>query len=109
MKFCSTLTLCFLFFTGWSQAADWPQWRGVDRNGHSRETGLLPTWPDRGPSTVWQIDTIGEGYSSLAVTGGRIYTQGNVDGKGTIFCLSEKDGSTLWSVTPPAESSGYRH
>src|SRR6516225_2947306 len=26
-------------------AADWPQWRGPERNGISQETGLLKEWP----------------------------------------------------------------
>jgi len=109
MKTCLSVSLCILSVTSACSAADWPQWRGPDRNGHSRETGLLQTWPDNGPTAVWQVNNIGEGYSSLAVSGGRIYTQGNVDGKGTVFCLSEKDGSIVWSVTSPAEDDEYRH
>ena len=30
-------------------AADWPQFGGPDRNGISRETGLLKQWPEGGP------------------------------------------------------------
>src|SRR5262245_45716753 len=30
-------------------AADWPQWRGPQRDGVSQETGLLPEWPKDGP------------------------------------------------------------
>ncbi len=29
--------------------ADWPQWRGPQRDGISRETGLLKQWPAGGP------------------------------------------------------------
>ncbi|MFP6763137.1 MAG: PQQ-binding-like beta-propeller repeat protein [Planctomycetaceae bacterium] len=109
MKTCSVLTLIFLLMAPLSNAADWPQWRGPHRDGHSGDTGLLRKWPETGPQSVWQIESIGEGYSSLAVVDGRIYTQGNVDGKGMVFCLSEKDGSVLWSITPPAENDEYRH
>lgn len=31
---------------------DWPQWRGPRRDGVSRETGLLRTWPEGGPPLV---------------------------------------------------------
>src|SRR5688572_19131919 len=31
-------------------AADWPQWRGADRTGISKETGLLKQWPAAGPA-----------------------------------------------------------
>ena len=37
--------LVFLSFT----AADWPQWRGPNRDGVSQETGLLQEWPKEGP------------------------------------------------------------
>ena len=33
--------------------ADWPQWRGVNRDGRSPETGLLKTWPSGGPQQLW--------------------------------------------------------
>ena len=32
---------------GGPAAFDWPQWRGPDRTGLSKETGLLPQWPPR--------------------------------------------------------------
>src|SRR5437879_1160760 len=53
-------------------AGDWPQWRGPNRDGVSRETGLLASWPEKGPKQLWKADA-GAGYSSLAVAGGRAY------------------------------------
>ena len=41
---------------------DWPQWRGVSRDGKSASTGLLEAWPVSGPKLLWQIDGLGEGY-----------------------------------------------
>ena len=41
---------------------DWPQWRGPDRNGLSKETGLLKSWPAGGPPKLWSIAELGEGY-----------------------------------------------
>ena len=35
-------------------AADWPQWRGPDRNGKSAETDLLQEWPEGGPPLAWK-------------------------------------------------------
>src|SRR5688572_9986402 len=32
-----------------ASAADWPQWRGPQRDGKSAETGLLKEWPQEGP------------------------------------------------------------
>src|SRR5688572_1666677 len=56
---------------------DWPQWRGPDRTGLSRETGLLKEWPKGGPSAVWATPDLGAGYGSLAVRGDRVYVQGS--------------------------------
>ena len=50
-------------------AADWPQWRGPDRNGTSKESGLLKQWPAGGPKLLWQVNDIGDGYSTPAVVG----------------------------------------
>jgi hypothetical protein len=35
-------------------AADWPQFRGENRDGTSSETGLLDAWPEGGPKEVWR-------------------------------------------------------
>ncbi len=51
----------------------WPQFRGVDRDGMSPETGLLATWPEAGPKEVWR-QPIGEGFSAISVVGDRLYT-----------------------------------
>ena len=77
---------------------DWPQWRGTDRTGISRETGLLKSWPEAGPSVVWAIDGLGEGYGSIAVKGDRIFVQGVKGGNSTVFCLNRADGKTLWTA-----------
>lgn len=78
-------------------AADWPQWRGPDRNGISQETGLLQEWPADGPKLLWQAIDIGSGYSTPAIVGNRIYLISN---KGMedeyVQCLNVDDGKELW-------------
>lgn len=90
--------------SGWAQvpvqAGDWPQWRGPHRDGISLDKGLLKEWPKDGPAVVWQVDSVGVGYSSIAVKAGRIYTQGDLNGVEHIIALDAKDGSTVWSVQP---------
>ena len=39
--------------------SDWPQWRGPDRNGLSKETGLMKQWPASGPPRLWSISNLG--------------------------------------------------
>jgi hypothetical protein len=55
---------------------DWPQWRGTDRDGLSKETGLLKQWPEGGPPLAWKATGAGRGYSSMSLAGGRLYTMG---------------------------------
>ena len=53
--------------------ADWPQWRGPDRNAISTETGLLKQWPENGPPLAWRIEDLGGGYSAPSIAAGRLY------------------------------------
>jgi outer membrane protein assembly factor BamB len=79
-------------------AADWPQWRGPQRNGISAETGLLAEWPKEGPRLVWQVKDIGSGYSTPAVVGDRLYLLSNqgLDNE-FVQALDAKDGKRVWS------------
>jgi outer membrane protein assembly factor BamB len=92
------MTVCF-GMTPVASAADWPQWRGLKRDGISAEQGLLAQWPAEGPKLVWQIDDAGDGYSTPAVVGDRIYLMGN---KGMddefVEVRNAKDGKLVWSV-----------
>ena len=83
-----------------SSVAFWPQWRGPNHDGVSRETGLLKAWPNQGPRVVWEVNSVGVGYSSIAIKDGLIYTQGDLNGVEHIICLSVADGSVVWAVQP---------
>ncbi|HLW68577.1 MAG TPA: PQQ-binding-like beta-propeller repeat protein [Gemmataceae bacterium] len=79
-------------------AADWPQWRGPDRNGISKETGLLAEWPKEGPKLLWRVDDIDYGYSTPSVVGDRLYLMSNKgDDDEFVRALSVKDGKIVWS------------
>ncbi|HVF90094.1 MAG TPA: PQQ-binding-like beta-propeller repeat protein [Blastocatellia bacterium] len=77
--------------------ADWPQWHGPDRTGLSKETGLLKAWPATGPSTVWTISNLGEGFGSVAIKADRIFVQGARSGDSVIFGLNRADGKVVWT------------
>jgi outer membrane protein assembly factor BamB len=78
-------------------AIDWPQWRGPDRNGLSREVGLLKQWPPSGPRRVWSIADIGSGYGEVSIKGDRIFVQGAGGGQSVVFSLNRADGKRVWS------------
>ena len=83
---------------GAAAAADWPQWRGVDREGITREKGLLQEWPKDGPKLLWKASEIGNGYSTPSVVGGKLYVISNRDQDEFLLCLDTKDGKKLWST-----------
>lgn len=76
-------------------AEDWDQWRGPRRDGISRETQWLKHWP---PTLIWRR-SIGEGYASVSISDGRLYTVGwsEPDGKDTLHCIDATTGDTLWT------------
>jgi outer membrane protein assembly factor BamB len=88
----------FLLLSLTALAADWPQWRGPNRDGISSETGLLPAWPPEGPKVVWKTTGLGEGYSSFAIVGGRMYTQGQRGKEEFVLAIDTKTGSKLWQT-----------
>src|SRR5262249_15160722 len=78
--------------------ADWPQWRGPNRDGISGETGLLGEWPEEGPPLAWSAKGLGKGYSSVSVAGGKIFTMGRRGKAESIMALDVKDGQELWAT-----------
>jgi outer membrane protein assembly factor BamB len=79
-------------------AADWPQWRGPNRDGISTEIGLLDSWPAAGPRLVWKAQGLGEGYSSFSVVGDRLYTQGQQGNQEFVFAFDVNTGKQVWST-----------
>ena len=77
--------------------ADWPQWRGPDRAGLSKATGLMPQWPSSGPAVVWSIASLGAGYGSLAIKDDRIFVQGSNLRQSIVFALNRANGMGVWS------------
>lgn len=78
-----------------SPAEDWPQWRGANRDGISKEKGWKANWPATGPRKLW-TKPVGVGYSSMAVADGRVYTMGNVENKDVVSCFNAETGELEW-------------
>jgi len=77
-------------------SVDWPQWRGPDRNGISKEIGLLSQWPRSGPPVAWSAAMLGAGYGSIAVQGDRVYVQGMRNRQSVVSTLNRADGKLVW-------------
>ncbi|MEZ5366688.1 MAG: PQQ-binding-like beta-propeller repeat protein [Bryobacterales bacterium] len=91
--FLAALLLCSPF-----ASAEWPQWRGPLRDGKSDATGLLPVWPEGGPNLLWQVESLGEGFASYSFADGKLFTQGQKDGRQYLIALDAKTGETAWEV-----------
>jgi outer membrane protein assembly factor BamB len=82
------------------QAADsafWPQFHGPGGDNHSPASGLLKKWPSEGPKLAWTAKGIGTGFSSVTLSGGMIFTAGNV-GDDTVVTALGSDGKQKWQA-----------
>src|SRR5689334_17774062 len=97
----ATATLCI--------AGDWPQWRGPQRDGISPETGLLKSWPAAGPPKVWQVQGLGEGFSSFSISQGRLFTQGQRRGQQFVLALDAATGKKIWETVITSQTYEEDH
>lgn len=76
-------------------AEDWPNFRGPDHDGISKETAWSPAAVSAG-KIAWSAD-VGSGYSAVSIADGKAYTTGNIN-KDTdvVFCLDAETGKPLW-------------
>lgn len=79
---------------------DWPEWRGPEQNGVSRETGLIDNLDIEGPDVLWSNAEAG-GISTPIVLRGKIYTIVRTDANTDLdaeklICLDAKTGKKLW-------------
>jgi outer membrane protein assembly factor BamB len=76
------------------QADDWPQWRGLRRDGLS--PGPMRTdWPEDGPPVLWCVRA-GAGYSCVAVVGQRLLTLEQDGDEEVVVCRDALTGSDHW-------------
>lgn len=111
MRSCSALTVAgLLSCAAVSLAADWPQWRGPDRNEVSADTKLLTKFPAGGPKVLWSAKNVGVGYSGPAIVGNRLYTLGADENENREFalCIDTNSGKELWRTNiGKYKDSGY--
>ncbi|MFM7149909.1 MAG: PQQ-binding-like beta-propeller repeat protein [Gemmataceae bacterium] len=90
-----------------SKGADWPQFRGPNRDNHSADKNLLQKWPSEGPKLLWKAQGVGQGFSSVSVVGKQVFTMGDRGADCMLFCLSRDDGKILWSTRVGASGGNY--
>ena len=78
-------------------AADWPQFRGPNRDGISPETAVLKSWPGSGPRVLWKIP-LGEGFSQVTAVNNRLYVFYGSGSDEVAAALDAATGKQLWRV-----------
>ena len=89
-------------------ALDWPNFRGPDHNGISKETGWTTKWPADGPKQLWKAK-VGMGFASFSVSKERVYTTGNSSDSDSVFCFDANTGKEIWkySFSAPLDPKYY--
>ena len=90
------MIICVVCLSNSLMAADWPQWRGLERNAHSDEQLTSTDWGKNPPKHLWTTSGFGEGYASVAIVKGTLYTLGNTDGGQAVIAAKADDGNILW-------------
>jgi outer membrane protein assembly factor BamB len=83
------------------ELGDWPEMRGPNRDGLSRETGLVERWQLNCDNFLWRVPH--GGRSAPIVMGNRVYVQ-NPSGRGEalrerVMALDADSGRTIWEYT----------
>jgi outer membrane protein assembly factor BamB len=105
-RFVWSLLVVFVTSAGAAPTAEWPCWRGPNRDGLSAETGWNATWGENGPKELWRV-SVGIGFSSCSISGGRVFTMGNKDEIDTVWCLDADTGRPVWTHTYPCRLGKY--
>ena len=105
MKFSKNVLLSsVLLLASTSFAEDWPNFRGSNYDGISKEAGLKLDFTKNKPKRLW-MTKVNTGFSSITTSKGKVYTMGHKSGKDYVYCLDERTGRVVWSKNYPAELS----
>src|SRR2546421_6180616 len=88
-----------LFVAGGLALADWPQWRGANRDARTELT-VPQSWPKEFKAK-WK-QTVGEGDSTPALVGEKLYVFARQDDSEQTSCLDANTGKVIWQDKYPA-------
>lgn len=88
----------FLLNTIICNSQEWPDWRGVNRDGVWSETGIINKFDSTQLNPKWSVQ-IGSGYSGPTISNGKVYLtdlrKDSIQTEG-ILCFDEKTGEKIW-------------
>src|SRR6476660_1252574 len=83
-----------------NRSADWPQWRGPNRDGAATSFVEPTAWPAK-LNRKWKVD-VGLGYASPLVIGNRLYMFSRQGDNEVMSALDSESGKVLWRTGYPA-------
>ncbi len=91
-------------------ADDWPQWRGPQRDGVWRETGIIESIPESGLKVRWRA-RVGNGYSGPAVAAGRVFVTDHQFRPEVerVMCFDEATGRPIWEHSYPTDYANMEY
>ena len=90
----AVLVALFLLSAARAFAQDWPQWRGPDRDGKVTGFTAPTTWPTA-LTQKWKV-TVGDGDSTPALVGDKLYVFSRQGGDEVTTCLDAATGNQVW-------------
>ncbi len=97
----------FCFLHDVDARADWPQWRGPDRNGFVETGPLLKTLPSEGLAPLWKFNEFdggnNGGWSSPVISGRRVYVYSHTKTKNP---QAQDVGPSKYPWLPPEQRTG---
>ena len=88
-----------IVLTATSIAADWPQWRGPNRDGKVADATVPQTWP-KTLKEQWKVP-VGIGHASPVVANGKIYVFARQGDDEVLLCLNAVTGKEIWRSSQP--------
>jgi outer membrane protein assembly factor BamB len=102
---------CVIIFPLCASADDWPQWRGINRDGVWKETGLVEKFSSPQLAIKWRVP-VSNGYSGPTVANGRVYITDRFTDpvsnrpKERVHCLDWRNGKRLWDYSYDCNYAG---
>jgi outer membrane protein assembly factor BamB len=91
---CFGVIVCGAALAAQSRPADWPQWRGPNRDGVVASFVEPKSWPDQ-LTKKWKVD-VGLGYSTPVLVGGRVYMYSRRDDNEVMTAFDADTGKVVW-------------
>jgi len=105
------LALMVLTISGFAAADNWPFFRGVNRDGISKETSAPTNWGVE-KNIKWRAPLPTPGNSSPIVWGDQVYLTSAENSRGTersLYCFNRADGKVKWVKTVRYEKKELTH